>query len=155
MSSPRRVRRAERLDRLRALIERNQVFGQEEILDLLEAEGIRATQATLSRDLREIGARKGPEGYQLVVAPRDARVRRRGLTSDLRGRVTRCDRGGTLVVVRCRPGQADAVAEAFERAALTEVIGCIAGRDQVMVATASAGQARSMATLLAEVARPD
>jgi transcriptional regulator of arginine metabolism len=117
---------------------------QEELLAALGAAGFRATQATLSRDLARLGARRvsSPEGgtaYEL--APED----RRDPVGALRGLVSSVVSNGALVVVRTHPGSAPAVARAIDLAGLEDVLGTIAGDDTVFVAPAREKRARLLA----------
>jgi transcriptional regulator of arginine metabolism len=141
-------RKQQRQTQIRDLLARNEVRSQGEILALLETEGIRTTQATLSRDLRDLGIAKRGKGYELPSPGIDVAAQRRRLGGAVRGVITRVDRGGTLVVAHTKPGQAPALAGDLMRAHLHEVIGVIAGQDQVFVATQTSGQARGLAELL-------
>jgi transcriptional regulator of arginine metabolism len=124
---------------------------QEEIALALRERGHDVTQATVSRDLRELGATKIRTGDRLVYRlPDDLPVVSGG---DLVGR--RLDRtlaeftidikiAGALVVVRTPPGHASAVARAIDQSSLDAVVGTIAGDDTVFVATPSQGAAQSL-----------
>jgi transcriptional regulator of arginine metabolism len=138
--------------RLAALIAANPVRSQTELARLLAAEGVRVTQATLSRDLEELGATKvrGNDG-QLVYAvdpgraPTEAvRLPLARLCEDL---LVSAEANGDLVVLRTPPGAAQLFASALDRAVLPEIMGTIAGDDTVLVvcraisATGDAGAA--------------
>jgi transcriptional regulator of arginine metabolism len=131
---------------------------QEEILARLTAAGFAATQATLSRDLARLGARRvasrqGGTAYEL---PEEER---RDGVEVLRGLVRTVDCNGSLVVVRTHPGSAPAVARAIDLARLPEALGTIAGDDTIFVAPAHPGRARRLADriggLLGTRAAPD
>jgi transcriptional regulator of arginine metabolism len=124
--------------RLAALIAAHPVRSQTELGRLLAAEGVRATQATLSRDLEELGATKvrGQDG-QLVytvdpgLAPAESvRLPLSRLCEDL---LVSAEANGDLVVLRTPPGAAQLFASALDRAALPEIMGTIAGDDTVLV----------------------
>jgi transcriptional regulator of arginine metabolism len=116
-----------------ARILRERLIGtQGELLAALASRGIRATQATLSRDLARLGARR-------VAAPGGARYElpeeaRRDGADALGGLVNAVARNASLVVVRTHPGSAPAVARAIDLAHLAGALGTIAGDDTVFVA---------------------
>jgi transcriptional regulator of arginine metabolism len=117
---------------------------QEELLEALRADGFEATQATLSRDLARLGARRvsdpgGGTRYEL-----SDEERRDGL--DAVGRlVASVSCNGSLVVVRTHPGSAPAVARAIDLAELPEALGSIAGDDTVFIAPAREKRAPALA----------
>jgi transcriptional regulator of arginine metabolism len=125
-ASASRARRAE----IRQLIGTRQVATQEELRSLLADRGHDVTQATLSRDLAQLGARRAaqPGGgtyYELPDAPQAP------LIDNL---VRTIDENGTLVVVHTTSGAAQVVAGMLDRAKLPEVLGTIAGDDAIFVA---------------------
>jgi transcriptional regulator of arginine metabolism len=133
--------RATRQARIVELVSQEQVRSQSELLALLEAEGIETTQATLSRDLDELGAVKlrGAGGVPVYVIPDDGSPgrgieggtgRRARLRAALLGSA---DARGNLAVLRTPPGGAHYLASALDRAALHAVVGTIAGDDTLMV----------------------
>ncbi len=129
------------------LLRRGRIGTQEALLAALRREGYRATQATLSRDLARLGARRlsRPEGgaiYELADEDADA-----GLGA-LRGLVGSVTANGSLVVVRTRPGSAPAVARAIDLRRLDGVLGTIAGDDTIFVAPARERGGRALATRL-------
>ena len=134
--------RAARQARIVELIRDRAVHSQTELLGLLEAEGIGTTQATLSRDLDELGAvklRGADGGTPVYVIPDDgspvrgieggtARLAR--LLGEL---LVSADASGNLAVLRTPPGAAHYLASALDRAALHDVVGTIAGDDTLLV----------------------
>ncbi len=134
--------RAARQARIVELITQRAVHSQSELLALLEAEGIGSTQATLSRDLDELGAvklRGADGGTPVYVIPDDgspvrgieggtARLAR--LLGEL---LVSADASGNLAVLRTPPGAAHYLASALDRAALHDVVGTIAGDDTLFV----------------------
>jgi len=134
--------RAARQARIVELITQRTVHSQSELLALLEAEGIASTQATLSRDLDELGAvklRGADGGTPVYVIPDDgspvrgieggtARLAR--LLGEL---LVSADASGNLAVLRTPPGAAHYLASALDRAALHDVVGTIAGDDTLLV----------------------
>lgn len=134
--------RAARQARIVELITQRRVRSQGELLGLLDAEGIETTQATLSRDLDELGALKlrGADGGTPVYKiPEDgspvrgveggtARLAR--LLGEL---LVSADASGHLAVLRTPPGAAHYLASALDRAAMHDVVGTVAGDDTVLV----------------------
>jgi transcriptional regulator of arginine metabolism len=117
------------------------VVSQEQLQALLERDGIRATQATLSRDLRELGVVKGPAGYSLPGEGAPARRDGKELAHTLKSYLTSVDRGGNLLVLRTGPGRAQPVALELDNARLEGVLGTVAGDDTIFVAAKSNEQA--------------
>ncbi|SDG89716.1 transcriptional regulator, ArgR family [Lentzea fradiae] len=134
--------RTARQGRIVELVSQLVIRSQSELAKLLAAEGIEVTQATLSRDLDELGAVKlrGPDGGAPVyVIPEDGSPVR-----GVQGGTTRLarvlgellmstDSSGNLAVLRTPPGAAQFLASALDRAALTEIVGTIAGDDTILV----------------------
>jgi transcriptional regulator of arginine metabolism len=157
--------RTGRQQRIVAILGRTEVRSQSELLDLLADDGIDVTQATLSRDLLEIGAVKVRSGRTLVYAvpgeggDRTARPAPDGteLTARLRRvceeLLVTAEPSHNLVVLRTPPGAANYLASAIDHAALTGVLGTIAGDDTIMVITTGAAASRKVAADLLGRAR--
>jgi transcriptional regulator of arginine metabolism len=134
--------RTGRQARIVTLLSSQLVRSQTELAGLLAAEGIEVTQATLSRDLEELGAvklRGADGGGGAYIVPEDGspvrgvsggteRVSR--LLSDL---LVSTDASGNLAVLRTPPGAAHYLASAIDRAALPYVVGTVAGDDTILV----------------------
>jgi transcriptional regulator of arginine metabolism len=134
--------RVARQARIVELITRTAVRSQSELASMLAAEGVEVTQATLSRDLEELGAVKlrGPDGGAPVYAlPEDGHPMRASgsgtsrLTRLLGEMLVSVDASGNLAVLRTPPGAAQFLASAIDRAALHDVVGTIAGDDTILV----------------------
>jgi transcriptional regulator of arginine metabolism len=145
------IGREARQQRIREILARNEIQSQEQLLDLLAADNIPTTQATLSRDLRDIGAVRGPRGYVIRATSDGETLDTKALERALRPVLRGVERGGALVVLRTEPGHAQPVAHEIDRAQLPQVIGTIAGYDAVFVATGSSGEARELLRLLRAV----
>ncbi|BBX58373.1 Arginine repressor [Mycobacterium shottsii] len=137
------VNRAGRQARIVAILSTESVSSQSELAALLAVQGIEATQATLSRDLEELGAvklRGADGGVGVYVVPEDGSPVR-GVTGGT-GRLARLlgellvssDASANLAVLRTPPGGAHYLASAIDRAALPYVVGTIAGDDTVFLA---------------------
>jgi transcriptional regulator of arginine metabolism len=134
--------RAGRQARIVDLVTHHVVHSQTELAVLLAKEGIEVTQATLSRDLDELGAVKlrGVDGGAPVyVIPEDGSPVRAVASGTARlARVlsellVSAEASANLVVLRTPPGAAHFVASALDRAALVDVVGTIAGDDTIVV----------------------
>jgi len=154
--------KAVRHARIVALIRDRVIRAQTELADLLAADGIQVTQATLSRDLEELGAVKarvadGPSSYMIpedgTATLRHAEATPARLQRLLRELLTGADSSGNLVVLRTPPGAAQFLASAFDRAGLPDVVGTIAGDDTILVVARDNSPAASTAgaTLVARL----
>ena len=115
----------ERQKRILNLIRAKRIGTQEELRAELERSGVPATQSSVSRDLDELGVVKHHGFYALPQANGDAA---RGLVSlDIAGEV--------LVIAKCLPGRASAVAVEIDDAAMVEIVGTLAGEDTIFIAT--------------------
>ncbi len=122
------------------------VHTQEELAQRLrEDSGIQATQVTLSRDIRNLGLVKTPNGYQQLSAtpgPKLAAVAAE-LLRDIR-------QAQNLIVLKTAPGNANALAVALDREDLPEVTGTLAGDDTILVITPDSATANSLRERLLE-----
>lgn len=128
--------------RIADLLTAHRITSQAGLVELLAAEGTPSTQATVSRDLEELGAVKIrvprgeavyaiPERPHQQIAPEDQLRRVLGeWVADVRW-------SGNLVVVRTPPGSAHVVGSAIDRAGLDGVLGTVAGDDTVLIVTSS------------------
>jgi transcriptional regulator of arginine metabolism len=127
----------ERQGAILRLVGARQLSTQSDVVRALKDEGLDAVQATVSRDIAQLGLVKvRGEGGRLVYAlPGAADLDRLSeLTSALRRWTTALEPTGNLVVLKTPPGHANALALAFDEAALPEVAGCIAGDDTIFLA---------------------
>jgi transcriptional regulator of arginine metabolism len=119
-------KRLERQDVIRRIVRRERIRTQRDLVERLKAFGFVCTQATVSRDITEMGLRKLPEG--VYVLAEDLHLQR--MISEL---VTSVVRAEKLVLVKASPGTAPGVAAAVDAAGLEEVLGSIAGDDTVLI----------------------
>ena len=142
MSSTPRPPKLRRQHLLARILGENAVSSQDQLVELLGHEGIAATQATVSRDLEEIGAVKvrvpGVEGlvYAVPELPKDQVAPLDHLRRVLGEWVVDVATSGNLLVLRTPPGSAHVVASALDRAGLDGMIGTVAGDDTVLVVAA-------------------
>ena len=119
-------KRMVRQDAIKQLIRQRTIRTQRDLVDGLEEMGFSCTQATVSRDINEMGLRKLSEG--VYILPEDLLLQR--LVSDLVHEVTIAQ---NLVVIKTAPGSAQGVAAALEAAGEPKVIGLVAGDDTILV----------------------
>jgi transcriptional regulator of arginine metabolism len=110
-----------------SLIRARRIATQEELTALLERSGLVVTQSSVSRDLLELGIVKH-HGFYAVPRAENGAAARGLLSLEMAGDV--------LVVARCEPGMASAVAVEIDRAALQEIVGTLAGEDTIFIAVA-------------------
>jgi transcriptional regulator of arginine metabolism len=148
--------KASRQRALAALLRTRQVSSQARLLDLLRAQGFDATQATVSRDLEELGAMKlrNLDGNLVYALPEDdglPEANREQLGQTIAMFLLSAVPAGNLVVLRTPPGHAHAVASAIDRSSLPEVAGTVAGDDTVLVVCADRPAGRAMAKRFREL----
>ena len=143
---------------IRDLVDQRPIRTQQELAAALRERGFRTTQATISRDVAELGLVKaGREGIQayalpprLVEAETSGEDRLRKLLADL---PVELREAGLLVVVKTLPGSAHAIAAALDRARWPEVAGSIAGDDTVFVACADRPSLRIVRQRIQQLAK--
>ena len=126
--------KARRQHRIVRLLEEHAVSSQAQLVELLGADGLTATQATVSRDLDDLGAIKvrvsgGESVYAIPELPTQQVAPADHLRRVFGDWVAEVASSGNLVVVRTPPGSAHVVASALDRSALPEVLGTVAGDD--------------------------
>jgi transcriptional regulator of arginine metabolism len=158
--------KAARHARIVAVLGEHPVRSQAELAALLDDAGVHVTQATLSRDLEELGAvklRTPDGGLPVYVVPEDGSpLTARGaedappqrLARLLGELLTSAEASANLVVVRTPPGAAQFLASALDRAALPAILGTIAGDDTILVVTRDATGGQALAQQFLDLARP-
>ena len=158
--------RTARHQRIIEIIQSDAIRSQTDLAERLAVDGLEVTQATLSRDLVELGATKVRQGRQLVYAvpgeggdrtpraggsdqePHDARLRR--ILGEL---LVNAEANGDSVVLRTPPGAANFLASALDHAELAPVMGTIAGDDTILVVTRAGHTGQQLADLLLDLAQ--
>lgn len=148
--------KAQRQHRIARLLAEDGVSSQTQLVELLAATGLSATQATVSRDLEELGAIKvrAPGGvtvYAIPELPTDQLAPEDHLRRVLGEWLVEIDRSGDLVVLRTPPGSAHVVASALDRAGWPKLVGTVAG-DDTLLAIASEGAGQVLAADLTDLA---
>lgn len=146
--------KTQRQHRIAQLLSEHEVHRQEELVALLADDGIAATQATVSRDLEDLGAVKvrlpgRDSAYAIPELPRDQQAPDDHLRRVLGDWVVEISRSGDLVVLHTPPGSAHVVASALDRAGLESAIGTIAGDDTLLIVAAE-GKGEAVAADLTE-----
>ena len=144
-----------------AILAENHVHSQAELQALLVRAGIEATQATISRDLDELGAvklRAADGGAGVYVVPEDGSPvrgvsggtdRLSRLLADL---LVSTDHSGGMAVLRTPPGAAHYLASAIDRASLPQVVGTVAGDDTIFVVARDPVTGAEIARILEDLA---
>jgi transcriptional regulator of arginine metabolism len=138
------------------VVQQQPVRNQEQLRRLMHKAGFDVTQATLSRDIRELGLVKGGHAaaYQApVAADSNGQSARSLLNRAVAEHLARIDRVQQFVVLRTGPGQAQLLGVALDGARLAEVVGTIAGDDTILVITPDVRRARALVTRLEELSR--
>lgn len=136
-----RLTKTQRQHRIAAILSRQAVSNQAQLVELLARQGLRATQGTVSRDLEELGAVKartpgGELAYAIAPLPMEQQAPPEHLKRVFGEWVVDVGWSLNLVVVRTPPGSAHVVGSALDRASLPGVIGTVAGDDTVLVIAA-------------------
>jgi transcriptional regulator of arginine metabolism len=118
------------------VVNRGSVHTQQEIARALARRGVRATQATISRDIQELGLVRAGSGYRSSAA----------LVSEL---VLSIELVEPVAVIRTPPGTANLVARRIDEAALSGVAGTVAGDDTIIAVLRNRGAGRALRELLA------
>jgi transcriptional regulator of arginine metabolism len=145
--------KTQRQHRVAQLLSRHEITSQSQLVDLLADAGVVATQATVSRDLEDLGAVKvRVPGGETVYALPDFEPDRIAPVDHLRRMlhewVVDVQHSGNIVVLRTPPGCAHVVASALDRTGVTGLIGTVAGDDTLMcVASERLGGAKLAAKL--------
>ncbi|HAC46986.1 MAG TPA: arginine repressor [Chloroflexi bacterium] len=121
-----------------ALVNRGAVHTQQEIAEGLARRGLRATQATISRDIQELGLVRSGAGYRIAAAL----VRELVLSVELVSQVA---------VIKTPPGTANLVARRIDEAGLPGIAGTVAGDDTIIAVLRQRSAARALKELLANV----
>ncbi len=115
-----------RQDAIRDIVRNKDVRTQRMLVDELKAAGFDCTQATVSRDIADMGLRKLPDG--IYVLAEELHLQR--MVSEL---VVDVKRAGNLLIINAQPGTANGIAAAIDAAALPDVLGSLAGNDTILV----------------------
>lgn len=142
--------KAKRQLKIREIISRNDIDTQDELVDYLEKSGFTVTQATVSRDIKElrlvkVPAKNGkykyslPEASNLAEIPEDHSLKR--LERALIDTFINVENAGNLVVLKTIPGNAHAIGALIDQTNWDEILGCVCGDDTCLIVTGTTDDA--------------
>jgi len=148
----------QRQEAIRMLLSSQRVETQEELADALRAQGFQVTQATVSRDMKEMHLTKmaikdGGYAYTVTEYPKSEITERR--TRILRDALVQIDHAGHIIVVKTLSGSANSVAEALDSMEWEEVLGSIAGDNTVFLVTRDEHSAETVSHRIWHIVHPD
>jgi transcriptional regulator of arginine metabolism len=149
--------KVQRQQAIAKLVGKHAVTNQPQLVDLLAADGIAATQATVSRDLEDLGAVKvrvpGGETVYAIPEYEPARIAPEDQLRRVLGEwVAEVKRSGNLVVLRTPPGCAHVVASALDRSGMDGLLGTVAGDDTLLCVAEESLGGEALAARLRDVA---
>lgn len=133
-----------RQDAIREIVRTADVRTQRMLVDELKACGFDCTQATVSRDIADMGLHKLPEG--MYVLAEDLHLQR--MVSELVIGVRRTE---NLVIIKAQPGTALGIAAAIDAAELPDVLGSLAGNDTILVITRTASDGEQFELMIGKL----
>ncbi len=145
------MNRRERHRKILALVGVRPITSQFELSRSLRAKGISVTQATLSRDLRELGLVKTPQGYKPAESLNHFASRGNNHSPTTLQFVTDIAAAGNLVVVKTNPGSAHPVALSLDNIGWKDIVGTVAGDDTILVVTKNGPSARAVRKRLSQL----
>ena len=152
-----RLAKQQRQHRIAQILEGGSVTSQAQLVELLAESGVVATQATVSRDLEDMGAvkirvRGGETAYALPELPTQRVAPEDHLRRVLSEWLVEVSFSGPVVVLRTPPGSAHVVGSAIDRSGLPDVLGTVAGDDTLMVIASAKAGGEKVADMFAELA---
>ncbi len=130
----------DRLEAIRMIISSQELGSQEELLAALKREGFTLTQATLSRDLKQLKVAKAAtmRGNYVYVLPNDTMYKRVGTPHSVREMLqvpgfVNINFSGNIGVIKTRPGYASSIAYNIDNSNIEEILGTIAGDDTILI----------------------
>ncbi len=146
-----------RLDAIKMIVSSKEFGSQEELLQALEQEGFKLTQATLSRDLKQLKIAKAANmgGKYIYVLPNNIMYKRANEQSAsemlMRGGFVSLQFSGNIAVIRTRPGYASSMAYDIDNRECGAVLGTIAGDDTIMMVLKEKATHKEIVDFLAEI----
>ncbi len=132
--------KSNRMEVLKMLISSQELGSQEEVLRALEKEGYRITQATLSRDMKQLKVAKAASmnGKYIYVLPNETMYKRVPSTTSVRDMLQSTgfrsiNFSGNMAVIKTRPGYASSIAYNIDNSDIPEILGTIAGDDTIFI----------------------
>lgn len=157
IKEPSKLGKTQRQHLIARMIESQVVANQQALVDLLADEGVIATQATVSRDLEDLGAIKvrmpgGESAYAIPALPKEQRAPEDHLRRVFGDWVVEVAVSDNLVVIRTPPGSAHVVASALDRSGLPGILGTVAGDDTILIVVAVDVGGATIAAQLSDLA---
>ena len=151
------MNKTQRHDVIRQLVQQHRVGSQEQLRELLAARDVDVTQATLSRDIRELRLVKipDPEGGTHYTLPPETWDQRPAIARLLPTLYVAAEGTGNLIIVRTLAGGAQAVAEALDWEEWPEVMGTLGGDDSILIVLRDAQHLASVLARLESLAQVD
>ena len=138
--------KANRQKKILEIVNRFSVETQDDLIDRLSIEGFAVTQATISRDIRELQLTKtltGKGTYRYVAPKKEDMAAGLKFNAALVDSIISVEYAQNLVVIKTYPGLANAVAGGIDNLSIAEVLGCVAGDDTILVATRNEATAKN------------
>jgi len=142
---------------IRDLIGIREIRTQDELLDALRRKNVRVTQATLSRDFREMGVIKKPLGTGGVVykiVPEAVPVSADNLHKKFAGTVLDVRRSNNLILLKTPPAEAQGVARVIDNARIEGLLGTVAGDDTILIVAETESDARRIVSFFNKIVTP-
>ena len=139
--------KSSRQKKILEIVNRYQIETQDDLIDRLLVEGFSVTQATVSRDIRELQLNKvltDKGTYRYVLPRKDENPAGMKINEALVDSITSADHAQNLVVIHTFPGLAQAVAAGIDSLAISDVLGCVAGDDTILIATRTENAAKTI-----------
>ena len=147
-----------RLEALRLIISSQQLGSQDELLTALQKEGFKLTQATLSRDLKQLKVAKAASmsGNYVYVLPNETMYKRISTPNSIREMMkvpgfVSINFSGNMGVIKTRPGYASSIAWNIDNSDIPEIIGTIAGDDTIFIVIKEGIKHQELIEALSEV----
>lgn len=143
-----------RQSRILQIIKQENIETQEELVDALRSYNMDVTQATVSRDIKELGILKvstGHGGQKYVPMSQSGEGASGRLMTIFVEAILSIDNANSFVILKTLPGLAQAAAAALDSMHMEQVLGCIAGDDTIFVATRSDKEAAQLKSILLSI----
>ncbi len=148
--------KGKRQERILELIQKYDIETQDDLIEKLRLEGCEATQATISRDIRDLKLTKMPTGagtYKYVRPQSGGGLNMEKLNIPILSSVRSADYAGNIIVIKTIPSMASAIAAGIDGMEMREVLGCVAGDDCVIVIARTEDDASAICNRMRELIR--
>ena len=136
-----------RQEKIISLVENCEIETQEELIKLLHREGYKVTQATVSRDIKELKLSKVPTGhgtYKYMLPKLEENAGSFKFNSALIESIKKVDYSGNIIVISTFPGLANAVAAGLDAIETNDILGSVAGDDTIFIVTRGLDSSKSL-----------